>query len=257
MKTLSCLLQSIACLWLAMGMASTLHGGVIINSYRFVTAGGGGGTDPSFASVVLLLHGEGADQSTTFTDSSTGARPISQFGNSELDTAEYKYGTASIKFDGTGDYITAPSSTDWNFGNGDFTVEFWIKWNAFPAASGTIIGNYPGTWALQYRPDTSNKINWYNGSSLYSASLSLSTGIWYHFAVCRSGSSLRIFVDGGQSGATATDSTNYNSTNSLTIGELRALGQNINGWLDDIRITKGVGRYTSNFTPPTAAFPDS
>lgn len=256
MKTLSRLLQSIACLWLVVGFSSPAFGGVIINSYRF-TSGGGGTTDPSFASVVLLLHGNGADQSTTFTDSSAGARTISQFGNSELDTAEYKYGAASIKFDGAGDYISAPSSTDWDFGTGDFTVEFWIRWNAFPAQSGTIIGNYPGTWALQYRPDTSNKIIWYNGSSLFSASLTLSTGTWYHFAICRSGTSLRIFVDGVQSGSTATDSTNYNSTNSLTIGELRSFGQNINGWLDDIRITKGVARYTSTFTPPTAAFPDS
>lgn len=257
MKTFfSRILQSIACLWLAMGFVSPLHGGVIIIDH-YIVAGGGGPTDPYFSSVVLLLHYDGTNNSTTFTDSSSSARTLTAVGNAKLTTAQQKYGTASGVFDGTGDYVTAPSSTDWNFGTGDFTVETWIRFNALPAASGSIVGNYPGTWVLQYRPDAGNKIAWYNGSFVYSAAVTITTGVWYHIAVSRTGTSLRIFLEGTQTGSTITDSSNYSGTNTLTIGQLSGLGQEINAWVDDMRITKGVGRYTANFTPPAAAFPDS
>lgn len=255
MKTLSRIFQTIACLWLSVGMASPLHGGVIINSYVFSTAGGGG-SDPYFANVVLLMHFDGADNSTTFTDSSSYARTISTFGNAKLVTAQKAFGTASGYFDGSGDYLTVPSSVDWNFGTGDFTVETWVRFNALPAASASLVGNYPGTWVLQYRPDQGNKIAWYNGSFVYSAAVTITTGVWYHFAVSRTGTSLRIFLDGVQTGSTITDSSNYSGTNELSIGRLGGIGQELNGWEEDLRISKGVGRYTTSFTP-TGPHPDS
>ncbi len=227
---------------------------MIINPFMF---GAPAATDPYFANVVLLLHCDGVNDSTTFTDSSSAARTFTTFGNAKIDTSQYKFGGVSGKFDGSGDHITAPSSTDFNFGTGDFTIETWIRFNVFPAASGTIVGNYPGTWALQYRPDQGNKITLYDGSANYSGALSLSTATWYHFAVTRAGTSLRFFVDGVQSGSTLTNSTNFSTANTLCVGQLNGLGQEVNGWLDDMRITKGVARYTASFTPPIAAFPNS
>lgn len=227
---------------------------LLINPYCFASTAA---TDPNFSSVVALLHFDGSDSSTTFTDSSGYARTFTPTGNAHITTAQSKHGTASGYFDGNGDYITAPSSTDFNFGTGDFTVETFIRFNTFPAVSGSIVGSYPGTWVLQYRPDQGNKIVWYDGGSTASAALSLSTGTWYHFAVCRSGTSLRIFLDGVQTGSTATNTTNVNGTGALTIATLAGAGQSIDAWLDELRITKGVARYTSDFTPPTSAFPNS
>lgn len=227
----------------------------LLDTFKFAAAGGG--SDPYYSSVMLRLHYGGSNGSTTFTDSSPAARTLSAFGDAQISTAQQKFGSGSGRFDGSGDYVTAPSSTDWNFGTGDFTVETWVRFNSMPAASGSLIGSYPGTWVLQYRPDAGNKIAWYNGSFSYSAALSLTTGVWYHIAVCRSGSSTKIFLDGTQTGSTISDSVNYNSTNALTIGRLGDTTQPMDGWLDETEITKGVARYTADFTPETAERPDA
>lgn len=96
-----------------------------------------------------------------------------------------------------------------------------------------------------------NAANQINGSNI-------STGVWNHYAVSRSGTSTKLFVAGTQSGATFTDSTNY-TQNQLTIANLpfTSLGFPLNGNMASLRITKGVARYTANFTPPTLPLPTS
>src|SRR5690554_1699309 len=90
--------------------------------------------DPYFASVVLLLHGDGTDGSTTITDNSGSAHSPTVNGNSQIDTAESQFGGASVLFDGSGDYLEYADSADWDFGTGDFTVEFWMRRNAWPTS---------------------------------------------------------------------------------------------------------------------------
>ena len=82
--------------------------------------------DPYWANVVLLLHMDGTDGSTTFTDSSSYARAMTAAGNAQIDTAEFKFGTASGLFDGTGDSVQTPNGADFQF-LGDFTVEAWVR----------------------------------------------------------------------------------------------------------------------------------
>jgi hypothetical protein len=88
-------------------------------------------------------------------------------------------------------------------------------------------------------------------------SWSPSTGQWYHIAVSRDGSNLRVYIDGVQQGSTVTESNNGSSTARVGVGvNPDGLIQPLNGYIDDLRITKGVARYTANFTPPAQAFPD-
>jgi hypothetical protein len=137
-------------------------------------------------------------------------------------------------------------------------VEFWMKTTDQTATFFALPFPASGYWDLIL---FANDFYWqtaYNSSNLYQRSASSVTdGNWHHIACCRSGTDHRIFFDGTQQGATATDSTNYDKSDvGMVIGSAGGVGGGYSGHLDDIRITKGVARYTSNFTAPTAAFPD-
>ena len=111
--------------------------------------------DPYFANVVALLHFDGADGSTTFTD--VKGHTFTAAGNAQIDTAQSLFGGASLLLDGSGDYIWAADSADWDFGTADFAVELWGRFNALPSSNAmTLIGSYGGSstgWSLQYRND--------------------------------------------------------------------------------------------------------
>jgi hypothetical protein len=231
--------------------------GLIINPYVYGT---GAQTDPDFASVVSLLHFDGADASTTFTD--VIGKTWTANGNAQLDTAQFKYGTASLLLDGTGDYLLGQSSADWAFGTGDFTVEAWVRFNSIAATQSFFSQrNGAGTtgWTLQWSTTGPNlRFLTLGDSGIYAFSWSPSTNTWYHVEVTRSGTNLRAFINGTQIGTTQTDSSNMASSDALEIGKVGGLGaQYVNGWIDDSRITKGVARHTANFTAPTAAHPNS
>lgn len=231
------------------------QGGFVINPYLYAASSG----DPSFASVVALLHGDGSNGSTTITDHSASAKTWTVGGNAAISTAQSKFGGASIAFDGSGDYLTTASHADWAFGTGDLTVESWVRWTTHTATS-VILSNYTNAtngWWLRWNISGDLQFG-YGDTGLASSVFSPTNGQWYHIAWCRAGSSNRLFVDGTQIGITITSAQNYASTAALYAGRLGALdAQNFNGYLDDIRITKGAARYTSNFTAPTAAFPNS
>jgi len=193
---------------------------------------------------------------------------VTAYGNAQIDTAQNKFGGASGLFDGTGDYLSLVDSDDWNFGTGDFTIDFWVRFNALPAASGTqtflaqgpddsnywrlILYNNAGTymWFFQNRVSASYTINIGRNSP------GLSTSMWYHVAISRSGSSWYMFQGGTQCGTVGTDADPISDwTASLYVG-IHVDGSSAphNGWLDELRISKGVARWTSNFSPPTSAY---
>ena len=221
--------------------------------------------DPYWASVVALLHFDGSDASTTFTDEK--GHTFTAVGNAQIDTAQSKFGGAAGLFDGSGDRLTAPDSTDWDFGTGDFTVEFFIRFNALPSSTATsLVGNYVSSssgWIVQFRNDSPGARLAFGSSGdvpISGFSWSPSTATWYHVAVAREGSTLRAFAGGSQVGSDETNSENIAGSNGvLMIGAINTMGviQHFNGWMDELRITKGVARYTAAFTPPTAPFPNS
>ena len=240
--------------------------------------------DEYYDSVSLLLYGNGTNGSTTITDNSPSPKTVTAVGNAQISTAQSKFGGASIAFDGNGDYATAPISSDFEFGTGDFTVEGFVYVNSFSGIQKYVnlasigrgaLGGVPlvtNGWTLRFE-STQIIFYRYDGSveTTIARSTTVSTGTWHHIAVSRVGTNLRIFLNGTQVGATETNSTAYNKiatggSQDLHIGRFLSgditqqaplpYSSFLNGYIDDLRITKGVARYTSNFTPPTAPFPN-
>lgn len=208
-----------------------------------------GAVDPSFSSVQLLLHMDGTNNSTTFADSSSAARTITRSGDTKISTAQSKFGGASGLFDGNGDYLTA--TVTGGLGSGDFTLEFWYYRTA---SSGWIFNNRTsGTGAdgMDIRHDLAvgtSGLFFFNGATI-------SSDQWIHFALTRSGSTLRRFIDGTLNGSTTTTS-NFNGSDFKIGGSPHGNVGYLTGYMDDVRVTVGVARYTASFTPPTAPFPD-
>ena len=176
-------------------------------------------------------------------------------GDAKLSTAVKKFGSASLALDGTGDYLRYASQPDFEFGTGDFTIEGWF----YRSTTGV------GVSLLDFRTTTSQSAPWIQltagGSLVYTVNNTtrisgvggIAAGSWYHIAVSRSGTNTRMFVNGSQLGSTWTDTTTY-VQGQLTIGARFLNDLNFNGYIDEVRISKGVARYTSNFTAPTNAF---
>jgi Concanavalin A-like lectin/glucanases superfamily len=183
-------------------------------------------------------------------------------GNAQIDTTTKKYGTGSLEFDGNGDYLHCkyPSADISAFGTGDFTVEFWL-YTAVANTSYNVIDWRPtstqGAYLSFYLQTGTPKV-YFNSADQITGGSTIPATTWTHIAICRSGSSMRLFVGGTQSGSTLTNTTNFiGSTNRPAIGGFGGFTNDpLNGYIDDLRITKGVARYTANFTAPTAAFPD-
>lgn len=217
------------------------------------------GYDPYFSYVHLLLHGGGADASTTFTDSSQFARAMGLGNQAQIDTAQSKFGGSSILFDGNADYIYVVNPSIYSIYTGDFTVEMFVRLNGL----GTNQCLFDFRAANDDKPllqiDTANKLLWYSSPSIrIQGTTAMTTGVWYHVAVSRVSGSTRMFLDGVQEGATFTDAISYTAGNNRPIMGTAYTGSAFyfNGWMDEIRITVGIGRYSANFAPPTEAFPD-
>jgi hypothetical protein len=177
----------------------------------------------------------------------------------QVSTNPVKYGTGSIKFNGSTDRLTIKRSDLFDFGTGDFTIESWILFNSVSTiqAFATNYLNSSTGWGWQWRSDTGAWNFGYGDTGLISYTNTPIVGTWIHSAVCRSNNVLRMFVNGVLV-STVTNSTNMSGTTTdLTLGVNPFAGgvQYFNGYLDDFRITKGVGRYTANFTPPQQALP--
>lgn len=241
----------IACLWLS---CSWSFAGFILTPYRFASGG-----DPSFANVSLLLHCNGTNASTTFTDNSPVGHTVTANGDAQLSTGTYKFATASGAFDGTGDYLSVPAHSSLDFGTGDFTIEMWVFFNAtgtqYLMDLSTVI-----TSAISITPSTGNLFVYSDGSfCVNGGSTVFNTGQWYHIALSRSGGTWTVYRDGTQYlQATGQTSRTFGSSSlNLYLGIAGNLTLGLNGNLDDIRMTKGVSRYNSNFTPHTTQHPDS
>jgi hypothetical protein len=213
--------------------------------------------DEYFQNVSLLLHGNGTNGSTTITDNSPSPKTVTAVGNAQISTAQSKFGGASIAFDGTGDYLNTPNNSAYKFGTSDFTVECWINTTDTTFNLMGLIDNAVGNWAIVVFNSDFFWQTVYGGVNLiaFLPCSSLLNGAWNHIAIARSGSFLRLFFNGVLQGASPyTDSTDYNGNGPLRVGS--GVNGDFNGYIDDLRITKGVARYTSNFTPPAAPFPD-
>ena len=204
----------------------------------------------------LLLNGTGAG----IYDSSE-LNNFETFGDAKLSITTVKFsGSTSVYFDGNGDYLRAPASRSFDFSTGDWTIELWVYFNS--------VANTPHIW--QYGANSSSRANLYLASSkltVYSGSIqvtgatTVATGQWYHVAVTyvASSTTTRLFLNGTQDGINTTYSGYPKNAADIAFmvgyqAYAGAAGDYFSGYISDLRITKGVARYTSNFTPPTEPF---
>jgi len=169
------------------------------------------------------------------------------------------FSSSTVKFDGTGDYlVVSSSSTDYGYGTGDFTIELWVYFNSVTATQ-TVVSNLTSASSTNphlYLLNTDSKIKYYDGGGDRITSSALSANTWYHVALSRASGSTKLFIDGTQSGSTYTDSNNYGTTAPFVVGTYYSGGSLVtttplNGYVQDVRVTNGLARYTNSFTPPT------
>ncbi|NBW23520.1 MAG: LamG domain-containing protein, partial [Caulobacteraceae bacterium] len=194
-------------------------------------------------------------------------------GNAQISTSVVKFGTGSLAFDGTNSYIPSRFSPNFIF-SGDFTIEGWINPTALPATNSEkwIIGSWNAGSNLRSFYVILNDVSGVknikfaispDGTSASSVSLTAAwtptVGSWNHFAIVRSGTTISAYGNGTSLGSITSSLVNYSGASQIGIGvDVPGLTAAFyfNGYIDDLRITKGIARYTSNFTPPGAAFPN-
>jgi hypothetical protein len=196
----------------------------------------------------------------------TAKNVLETVGNAQISTSVKKFGTGSLAFDGSGDYLTSYSSTNFEVGSGDFTLEAWL----YPTSYNGFFGKNTTDDHKYFKVDVQSDgtITFYvtNTGSSWQINSSSSAGVWelntwWHFAIVRSGTSFKVYKNGTQIISATMSGSVYTTTNApFILGATSLPGfayiQVYSGYIDDLRITKGVARYTTTFTPPTAAFAD-
>lgn len=228
--------------------------------------GGMQATDPYFSNVVLLMHGDGVNQSQVFTQNQITPITLTTNNNTSssivypcLDTSQKLYGSASITTNGGGGCVNSSDVTSIQL-TGDFTVEFAFAWRGGKGDTAAIVDLRKGTGDNQPLIDTnSGNLRWrYSGPFASVSTGSLSNNTWYRVAMTKSGSTLRAYFNGN---LVNTDTSSNSGNTRLTIGnytDVRGSGTySFDGWVDELRITKGVARYTgSSYTLASAPFPN-
>jgi hypothetical protein len=210
------------------------------------------GGDPYWTSVSLLLHMDGSNGSTTFTDSSNNALSMTVSGSTALSTSQIKYGTASGAF--TDGKLTAPSNSVLSM-DGDFTLEFWVYQTGNTSPYDTVVSAASeSTFMIRHASGYEGVI--LGGNTNVANTISFTLNTWHHIAVVRNAGTYKVFKDGTDiTTSTYTDSSTLDLSG-MIIGDSSVSGRNFVGYIDEFRITKGVARWTANYTPPTAPFPN-
>ena len=211
-----------------------------------------------------LLHMNGVDGSTTFTDNATGGTHTwTAYGNAQIDTAQSKFGGSSGLFDGTGDYIDTSDSPDWAFGSEAFTIDFWAK-RTRSGVNEWIFGqggpSLEQYWGMQWYTNNYVYCNFRKASDggmvQLQSTITISDTNWHHYAYVRDGNTQRLFIDGVARGtANVTGQFQVDNAYKFAIARLGQYnGFYFAGWVDEFRISKGIARWTASFTPPSEEY---
>ncbi len=203
----------------------------------------------------------------------TSKNDLETVGNAQISTTQSKFGGSSMYFDGTGDFANTAPTINLEFGSGDFTIEGWI----YPTVT-TRMALYHGSsgtdWSIgiDYQSQkfciwaSSNGTTWNlinaDGGGNGIGTITIATNTWTHVAFVRSGTTWQTYINGtrdlnltGISGSIVNRATSAKSIAKWWFSTGSGVPGVWNGYIQDFRITKGVARYTANFTAPTAAFP--
>jgi len=212
------------------------------HSYPSIPAGAA--ADPYWDNVVLLMHMD----SIPFVDE-TARHTISTVNSMAINSEIKQYGTASGDFNNG--YLSIPHSADFDLQGESFTIECWINLTTTASFSNPILSTYQ-TASVGFEFEVYNQVVtvWLSGDvrDIIGTTI-IQPNTWYHVAVSGSPGSYRLFVNGVQEGATYTKATSLNTTKPLSIGYWPAVGRKFPGYIDGLRITKGISRYNSTFTP--------
>ena len=219
----------------------------------------------SDANTSLLLHCNGADGTNTFTDSSGTPKDVTAIGDAQIDTAKSKFGGASGLFDGTGDYLTTPSHADFDISGSDYTKEAWVYVPSTVSVDAPIMARrpagQPNGWLffVQYPDGYLHYSGYINGA--WTDPIMRDTSLfpkdkWTHAAITRSGVDAKMFVDGTLVDMATITTIQDSSGSAFVVGTNASNGEgSMNGWIDEVRFSKGVARWTANFTPDPSFVP--
>jgi hypothetical protein len=218
--------------------------------------------DQYYNSCSLLLHFDGSNGSTTFTDNSPSPKTVTSVNGAAISTVQSKFGGASGLFDGTDDYLSTPTNTSFYLSTGNWTIETWV----YKRTTGKQIivgqtqnnaGPYAG-WVMYVNPSELFTFEGSGGIAITSTTVTVPLNTWTHLAAVKLGSNITLYQNGVSVVSGTTPSISDYSIQ-LVIGQYSnpVSGPAWNGYLDELRITKGVARYTGNFTPQTSEFPNN
>ena len=183
----------------------------------------------------------------------TGTHTLQLVNNTVTSTTQTKFADTAMYFDGNGDRIDIEDAKP--LGAGDWTIEFWINPSSVAPQYQMPVDYRPGTTQGLYPTILLNyaKLGFYYSTGMrITGTTDLSTGTWYHVAVCKSGSSTKMFLNGTQEGSTLSDSNTYLGDSLFIGGNGFGAGFTVSGYLENVQILKGIAKYTTAFTPPSA-----
>ncbi|MFZ2188264.1 MAG: LamG-like jellyroll fold domain-containing protein [Candidatus Moraniibacteriota bacterium] len=220
----------------------------------------------SYANTKLLIHADGSNGSTTFTDSSN-AHSVAASGNVQMSTATSKFGGSSVYFDGSYDELLPSAGSDFGFGTADFTVDVWVypingghgsayarifETESYPTAGGIALAT------VNTENPTRMLVHTSDGTNLVYSNSSIPNSTWTHVAVVRSSGTIKLYINGVAQTQTYSTSLNFTAQRLSIGGNMTGStgGESFYGYMDEFRVSN-VARWTSNFTPETAAYDPS
>lgn len=223
--------------------------GKVILTYSTIGKICGGEFSPLDSYTKLLLHMDGTNNSQLFYDDSNAC----------------KFGTGAAYFDGNGDYLSLDASDDWDFLGGDFTIDLWVKFLSLPTDTVALVNRWTwgdashSSWIAQYYNNNFTLVvSTAGGTFQVSKSCTPNLGQWYHVAFIRNGSNIYVSVDGSLSAGSEVSGNLYSPSLGIKIGKEAAYSSGntsyLDGYLDEVRISKGIARWTSNFTSPISQY---
>ena len=220
--------------------------------------GFGGGHDSAIGPYAdsytkFMLQSYTSDGSTTFTDLSDNSHSITVNGNVYHEEDQHTdFHPSAMYFDGTGDYLQLPTSSDWAMGTGDFTVECWFRQDASPGYNAAIfdtrINTRDETTGFSFGIRNNGSFYIYcNGDKPVSTAGIISANTWYHLAVVRHNGQIMLFLDGDQKSEYSSATQTFTNTQAKIGRRGDTDAEPFKGYLDDIRVSKGIARYTGDF----------
>lgn len=221
--------------------------------------------DTDWASVSLMAGFDGNDAETDQNDESDNGFTATYVANAQVDTAQSKFSKASLLTDGTGDAASFPDNVVFELGSGDFTIEAWHRWTADPSSFQFLQGKWltsgsQKSIAILY-DGAGNELELFMSTDGSTSLIEISETFvptlnqWYHIAADFDGTTYRLYVDGVVLGTSTTLRTLFDGTATWSIGGQGDGSESFNGHHDEVRVTKGVARYTGPFTPLQGPFP--